>query len=94
MEIVGNEYRSHESFRVRMNLVTDDQIESFANYAEKHDLFEKFHDAVSKLIICKPSDPYQFLIDYFAKPKGKAIILFVPPCSGANTLVGFSFIID
>ncbi len=69
------------------HLVSDEQMEAFANYAEKHEIFEMFRDAISKLVIAKPSDPYQFLIDYFAKPRGKFIILFSPPGSGVSTAV-------
>jgi hypothetical protein len=72
------------------HLVTQEQMEAFANYAEKHDIFEMFKDAVSNLVISKPSDPYQYLIDYFAKPRGKAIILFSPPGSGLSTAVCIS----
>jgi hypothetical protein len=69
------------------HLVADEQMEAFANYAEKHDIFDMFRDCVAKLVIDKPSDPYQFLIDYFARPRRKAIILFAPPGSGLSSVV-------
>lgn len=53
------------------DLIDSNQLEEFANYSEKHSLFDLFSDAVSKLIIARPADPYGFLIDYFTKPRGK-----------------------
>jgi hypothetical protein len=43
--------------------------ELFAAYAEKHEIFDMFQNAISKLLIARPSDPYQFLIDTISKSK-------------------------
>jgi adenylate kinase len=47
--------------------------ETFTEYAEKHELYDLFHSTVSKLLIARPTDPYQFLIDAFSKPKKSMI---------------------
>lgn len=40
---------------------------TFAEYAEKHGLFDLLQSSLSDLIIAKPEDPYQFLIDAFSR---------------------------
>lgn len=48
--------------------------ETFTAYAEKHDLYDLFHSTVSKLLIAKPVDPYQYLIDSFSKASPSNLI--------------------
>jgi hypothetical protein len=55
------------------DLLESNQLEDFAIYSEKHHLFDSFTDAVSKLVIAKPVDPFGFLIDYFTKSTSKLI---------------------
>lgn len=69
------------------DLVNLQKLEGFSNYAEKHDLFDMFGKCVSKLIVARPADPYQFIMDHFSKPRGKAIILLAPPSSGLSSTV-------
>lgn len=71
--------------------------EKFAAYAEKHELFDLFQSSVSKLLIAKPADPYQFLIDTFSKQQecivpiltvlARSIILLAPPIAGLKITV-------
>jgi hypothetical protein len=57
------------------DLLDSNQLEEFSNYSEKHSLFDLFSDAVSKVIIARPADPYGFLIDYFTKPRGSLALI-------------------
>ncbi|KAI8899563.1 adenylate kinase-domain-containing protein [Globomyces pollinis-pini] len=70
-----------------MELIDSGKIQQIAEYAEKHELFDLFQELLSKLIIARPADPYQFMIDYFAKPPGLSIILMVPPTSGLTETI-------
>jgi hypothetical protein len=48
------------------NATKDD---SFSEYAEKHGLYDLFQRTVEKLVISRPVDPYQFMIDAFSKSR-------------------------
>ncbi|CAF0826696.1 unnamed protein product [Brachionus calyciflorus] len=59
----------------------------FALYAEKHEIFELYQRMLSQLIIHKPEDPMQFLIDLLRKDvNSSATIVLGPPASGKKTL--------
>ena len=55
------------------DLTETEKNETFTAYAEKHELYDLFHSTVSKLLISRPTDPYQFLIDAFSKPQSSKI---------------------
>lgn len=62
--------------------------ETFTVYAEKHDLYDLFHSTVSKLLISRPTDPYQYLIDAFSKTQtSRSIILLAPPISNLKDTI-------
>lgn len=59
----------------------------FALYAEKNSIFELYQRILSQLIISKPDDPLQFIIDFLKKDvNASATIMIGPPSSGKKTL--------
>ncbi|KAJ3273042.1 Adenylate kinase 8 [Terramyces sp. JEL0728] len=68
-------------------IVTQEKLEAFANYADRHEIYDLFRDTVSALVISRPADPFQFMMDYFTKPPGKSIVVVTPPLSGLNSLI-------
>jgi hypothetical protein len=52
------------------DMLNEDKLNKFAFYAEKHGLYELLSDAVQKLVIHKPNDPYMYLINFFSKNRG------------------------
>uniref|UniRef100_A0A1I8HI63 RIIa domain-containing protein n=1 Tax=Macrostomum lignano TaxID=282301 RepID=A0A1I8HI63_9PLAT len=61
---------------------------TFALYAEKHNLFDLYHDLISQLLIHKPADPLQFLIESLEKDNARVSTVMVlgPPASGKHTI--------
>ncbi|PAA93083.1 hypothetical protein BOX15_Mlig030341g2, partial [Macrostomum lignano] len=61
---------------------------TFALYAEKHNLFDLYHDLISQLLIHKPADPVQFLIESLEKDNARVSTVMVlgPPASGKHTI--------
>jgi adenylate kinase len=53
------------------NLVDKKTLDSFAEYADKHGIYDKFHYLVSRLLLAKPADPFQFMIETLQKPSSK-----------------------
>jgi hypothetical protein len=51
------------------DLVKKKTLESFADYADKHKIYEKFQYLVRRIVLAKPNDPIQFMIDALQKPK-------------------------
>lgn len=45
------------------------KLASFASYADRYEIFDLFQDLLQKLVISKPADPIQFMIDQIKKPK-------------------------
>ena len=43
-------------------------------YIEKEKLYEMFEDMMKQLIVHRPEDPVQFLIDRLQKPESKSIL--------------------
>jgi adenylate kinase len=59
----------------------------FSLYAEKHTIFELYQRMLSQLIIHKPTDPLQYLIEFLKKDAdAPATIIIGPPASGKKTL--------
>jgi len=59
----------------------------FALYAEKHEIFDLYQRMLSQLLVHKPEEPMQFLIDFIKKDKNAAeIVLIGPPASGKKTI--------
>lgn len=62
-----------------------------SQYMERHEIFKLFEELLQQLILHKPNEPLDFLIDYLEKPHGKffifitsgpKIILISPPWGG------------
>ena len=49
---------------------------SCEEYIEKEKLYEMFEDMMKQLIVHRPEDPVQFLIDKLQKPESKLSFLF------------------
>lgn len=56
------------------NIIDPLKLEAFAAYAEKHGLYDMFQSVLSKLIIARPTDPFQFMIDHFSKSDGTYLV--------------------
>ncbi|KAJ3112707.1 Adenylate kinase 8 [Phlyctochytrium bullatum] len=67
-------------------ILDTDRIQSFAEYADKHELFDLFEGLMSRMLIEKPPDPLQWAIDYLQQPKVPSIIIIGPPSSGTAKL--------
>lgn len=60
---------------------------NFALYAEKHGIFDLYQRFLKQLIIYKPDEPIQFLIDFVKKDaNSSAIVILGPPSSGKKTI--------
>ena len=46
----------------------------FSNYAEDKGVFELYSRMLGELIVNKPSDPLQFLVDYLSRPKDNGMM--------------------
>ncbi|XP_022523359.2 adenylate kinase 8 [Astyanax mexicanus] len=59
-----------------------------ATYAEKHDIFELFQTLVRSLVVDKPADPIQYLIDMLKRENTDVprVMLLGPPASGKRTI--------
>ncbi|KAI9193068.1 adenylate kinase-domain-containing protein [Polychytrium aggregatum] len=68
------------------DLVTAERMQEFAAYADRHELFELFEHLVSKMLIERPSDIHQFLIENIPKPRIPSIVVVSPPASGESTI--------
>lgn len=42
----------------------DSKYQKYAAYADKHSLFDLMHSLTSKLMVARPVDPFQFMIDF------------------------------
>jgi hypothetical protein len=51
-------------------LLSSSQLESISSYAEKHDIFSLFQYTLQRLLVEKPVDPLQFMMDLLLKPEG------------------------
>ncbi|XP_071801816.1 adenylate kinase 8-like [Asterias amurensis] len=60
----------------------------FGTYAEKHGLFELYKRLIEGLIVAKPQDPLDFLLEQLKKENNDvpAIIIHGPPASGKTTI--------
>ncbi|XP_038046287.1 adenylate kinase 8-like [Patiria miniata] len=60
----------------------------FGTYAEKHGLFELYKRLLEGVIIAKPQDPLEFLLEELKKENNDvpAIIIHGPPASGKTTI--------
>ena len=43
-------------------------LELFAEYADRHGIYDKFNYVLSRVLLAKPADPYQFMIDVLQRP--------------------------
>ncbi|KXJ18707.1 adenylate kinase 8 [Exaiptasia diaphana] len=59
----------------------------FANYAQKHGIFQTYERLLSKLIIEQPSDPLTFMIETLKQEENvPEIIIGGPPAAGKRTM--------
>jgi len=52
------------------DLISSKKINGFAEYADKHDIFNTFHDMIQKLLTRQPIDPIEFMIEHLQQPQG------------------------
>jgi len=57
------------------DLISKKKINGFAEYADKHDIFNIFHDMVQKLLTKQPIDPIEYMIEHLQQPQAPSIIL-------------------
>jgi adenylate kinase len=63
-----------------MNVIIDqDKLEGFASYADQHELFDLFEGLISRMVIERPQDPLQWMIDALQQPIG--ITVFYINCT-------------
>ncbi|XP_066510718.1 adenylate kinase 8-like [Hoplias malabaricus] len=57
-------------------------------YAEKHEIFDLIHTLVRNLVVDKPADPIQYLIEMLKRENTEVpkIVLLGPPASGKSTI--------
>ena len=48
-----------------------DYNESLDDYLDQNQVFELFEDLMKQLLVAKPDDPLNYLIDKLSEPKGK-----------------------
>ncbi|KAJ3410260.1 Adenylate kinase 8 [Chytridiales sp. JEL 0842] len=59
---------------------------SFAEYADSHELFDLFERLVTQMLIDRPQDPLQWMIDEIQKPVVPAIVVYGPPSAGHSVI--------
>ncbi|ORX45569.1 P-loop containing nucleoside triphosphate hydrolase protein [Piromyces finnis] len=57
------------------DLISKKKINGFAEYADKHDIFNIFHDMLQKLLTKQPMDPIEYMIEHLQQPQVPSIIL-------------------
>eukprot|EP00698_Gefionella_okellyi_P022440 TRINITY_DN7442_c0_g1_i1.p1 TRINITY_DN7442_c0_g1~~TRINITY_DN7442_c0_g1_i1.p1 ORF type:complete len:255 (+),score=40.39 TRINITY_DN7442_c0_g1_i1:50-766(+) len=60
-------------------------MDKAADYAEQHDVFRLFQRLLQELVISKPADPLEFLIQTLNTPEAPKIIIAGAPASGKGT---------
>ncbi|KAJ3158060.1 hypothetical protein HDU89_000443 [Geranomyces variabilis] len=63
-------------------LLSRDNIEELAAYADKHELFDLFETITARMVIERPDDVIQFLIEQLQKPETHNIVIIGPPTAG------------
>ncbi|KAI9009519.1 adenylate kinase-domain-containing protein [Gaertneriomyces semiglobifer] len=63
-------------------LLARDRTESLAEYADRHELFDLFEGIVLRMVIERPDDVFQFMIDQLQKPKAHGVVIIGPPALG------------
>ena len=43
-------------------------LELFAEYADKHGIYDKLNYILNRVLLAKPADPVQFMIDLLQRP--------------------------
>ncbi|KAJ3015606.1 hypothetical protein HKX48_004467 [Thoreauomyces humboldtii] len=67
-------------------LLPHDGIDALAAYADKHELFDLFESITARMVIEKPDDAIQFMIEQLQKPETPAIIMIGPPTAGQGPI--------
>ncbi|TPX54498.1 adenylate kinase [Powellomyces hirtus] len=63
-------------------LLPRDGVEALAAYADKHELFDLFESITARMVIEKPDDVIQFMIEQLQKPETHGIVIIGPPTAG------------
>ncbi|KAJ3195586.1 Adenylate kinase 8 [Irineochytrium annulatum] len=63
-------------------ILDGDRVASFGSYADQHELFDMFERILARLLIERPTDPLQWMIDHLQQPVVPAIVICGPPSSG------------
>ncbi|KAJ3295637.1 hypothetical protein HK104_002442 [Borealophlyctis nickersoniae] len=67
-------------------LLDRNRAEAFAAYADKHELFDLFEGIISRMLVERPEDVTQFMIEQLQKRKARAIVICGPPASGLTKI--------
>jgi len=62
------------------DLILKKKINGFAEYADKHDIFNIFHNMVQKLLTKQPMDPIEYMIEHLQQPQGSFLSFFLFIC--------------
>ncbi|KAL2913970.1 hypothetical protein HK105_206561 [Polyrhizophydium stewartii] len=68
------------------DLVGADRTEALAAYADRHGLFDLLQRIVARLVVARPAEPFQFIIDQLQKPRAASILIIGPPSSGQKSI--------
>lgn len=54
-----------------MDLLTPPIQDAIASYVDEHDIFSLFQNMMQRILLQKPVDPIQFMVDFLQKPEGE-----------------------
>ena len=55
------------------NLVEKKTLDAFAEYADRHGIYDKFQFLISRVLLSKPADPFSFMIATLQRPASKLL---------------------
>ncbi|KAJ3075989.1 Adenylate kinase 8 [Podochytrium sp. JEL0797] len=68
------------------HILSPTKVETFATYADHHELFDMFESMVKSVLVEMPQDPLQHMIDFLKKPVLPAVVICGPPRSGVDKI--------
>ncbi|KAI8819667.1 adenylate kinase-domain-containing protein [Fimicolochytrium jonesii] len=68
------------------DLLPTDNIQALASYADRHELFDLFEGIIGRMVIDKPDDAIQFMIEQLQKSPTHGIVILGPPTSGQGRI--------
>ncbi|KAL7748354.1 hypothetical protein RI367_006315 [Sorochytrium milnesiophthora] len=66
--------------------LSETQLQSFAQYADRHGIYDLFAQMLKRLVVEKPSDPLAWMEEFLLAPQRPAVVLIAPPVSGAHSV--------